>query len=80
MFLPKYQIRNRLLKTIREIGETLAIIRSRQLAAPALTKLRLEARSLSSYASTSIEGNPLPLTDVKPVSYTHLTLPTILLV
>lgn len=65
MFLPKYQIRNRLLKTIREIGETLAIIRSRQLAAPALAKLTLEARSLSSYASTSIEGNPLPLTDVK---------------
>jgi len=65
MFLPKYQIRNRLLKTIREIGETLAVIRSRQLAAPALSKLTLDARSLSSYASTSIEGNPLPLTDVK---------------
>ncbi|MCU7842007.1 MAG: Fic family protein [Candidatus Thiodiazotropha sp. (ex Troendleina suluensis)] len=30
-----------------------------------LAKLEIEARELSSYASTSIEGNPLPLTDVK---------------
>jgi len=65
MFSPKYQIRNRLLKTIREIGETLIVIRSRRLAAPVMAKLTLDARSLSSYASTSIEGNPLPLTDVK---------------
>ena len=65
MFCPKYQIRNRLLKTIREIGETLAIIKTRRLTAPAIAKLTLDARSLSSYASTSIEGNPLPLTDVK---------------
>jgi len=65
MLSPKYQIRNRLLKTIREIGETLAIIKTRRLSAPAIAKLTLDARSLSSYASTSIEGNPLPLTDVK---------------
>jgi len=65
MFLPKYIIRNRLLKTIREIGETLTIINARRLSAPVLARLTLEARSLSSYASTSIEGNPLPLTDVK---------------
>lgn len=65
MFSPNYIIRNRLLKTIREIGETLATIKTRNLAAPALAKLTLDARSLSSYASTSIEGNPLPLTDVK---------------
>jgi Fic family protein len=30
-----------------------------------LAKLEIEAREFSSYASTSIEGNPLPLTDVK---------------
>ena len=30
-----------------------------------MAKLELSARELSSYASTSIEGNPLPLTDVK---------------
>lgn len=65
MFSPNYQIRNRLLKTIREIGETLAIIKTRRLTAPTIAKLTLDAQSLSSYASTSIEGNPLPLTDVK---------------
>jgi len=62
---PKYQIRNALLLTIREIGETLGAINAAHLSEPALAKLALEAKALSTYASTSIEGNPLPLTDVK---------------
>jgi len=62
---PNYAIRPSLLKTIRSIGETLTIIKTSGLSQSALSKLALEARSLSSYASTSIEGNPLPLTDVK---------------
>ena len=65
MWNPKYTIANRLLRTIREIGETLGTIRSHSLSEAGYTKLAVEARALSSFASTSIEGNPLPLTDVK---------------
>ena len=65
MWSPKYTISNKLLRTIREIGETQGSIRAARLTGPALAKLALQARTLSSYASTSIEGNPLPLTDVK---------------
>lgn len=62
---PKYTISNKLLSTIREIGESLGELKSFHLSDQDLAKLEIEARELSSYASTSIEGNPLPLTDVK---------------
>jgi len=62
---PRYAISNKLLLTIREIGESIGEIKAQHLTHTALAKLELSARELSSYASTSIEGNPLPLTDVK---------------
>lgn len=62
---PQYTITDKLLLTIREIGETIGEIKSFNLTGKSLAKLELKARELSSYASTSIEGNPLPLTDVK---------------
>ncbi len=62
---PKYTISDKLLLTIREIGESIGEIKTLHLTDTALAKLELNARALSSYASTSIEGNPLPLTDVK---------------
>lgn len=62
---PKYSITDQLLLTIREIGEAIGEIKSFNLKGRALAKLELNAKELSSYASTSIEGNPLPLTDVK---------------
>ena len=65
MWDPKYTIRNRLLRTIREIGEVLGEIRSHPLSKSKHSNLVIEARALSTFASTSIEGNPLPLTDVK---------------
>jgi len=64
-WIPKYIISNKLLVTIREIGESLGELKSFHLTDQDLAKLEIEARELSSYASTSIEGNPLPLTDVK---------------
>ena len=63
--MPKYTISNKLLSTIREIGESLGELKAFHLSDQDLAKLEVEARELSSYASTSIEGNPLPLTDVK---------------
>ena len=62
---PQYTITNKLLLTIREIGESIGEIKAQHLTRTTLAKLELSARELSSYASTSIEGNPLPLTDVK---------------
>lgn len=62
---PKFTIRPRLLRITREIGETLGAIRSNDMSERGLEGLALEARMLSTFASTSIEGNPLPLTDVK---------------
>ena len=64
-WIPKYTISNKLLVTIREIGESLGELKSFHLTDQDLAKLEIEARELSAYASTSIEGNPLPLTDVK---------------
>jgi len=65
MFDPQFTIRPRLLRTIREIGETLGMIRASNLSDARLARLTHAARALSAHASTSIEGNPLPLTDVK---------------
>lgn len=50
---------------MREIGESLGELKSLHLSDQDFTKLEIEARELSSYASTSIEGNPLPFADVK---------------
>lgn len=65
MFDPKFTIRPRFLRTIREIGEALGMIRATNLSEARLARLTHAARALSAHASTSIEGNPLPLTDVK---------------
>ncbi len=65
MWNPKYTIGNRLLRTIREIGEVLGEIRNHPISNARFSSLVTEARALSTFASTSIEGNPLPLTDVK---------------
>lgn len=62
---PQYYNSDRLVITIRQIGETLGEIRRTGLAPGVLAGLEYQARELSSFASTSIEGNPLPLTDVK---------------
>jgi len=62
---PKYTITDKLLLTIREIGEAIGEIKGFGITKKTLARLELNARELSSYASTSIEGNPLPLTDVK---------------
>ena len=70
-WIPQYTISNKLLLTIREIGESIGEIRGQSLTQTTLAKLELNARELSSYASTSIEGNPLPLTDVKRLLKNH---------
>jgi Fic family protein len=70
-WLPKYTITNRLTVTIRRIGEAIGEIKALGLSPAALARLEMEARALSTHASTSIEGNPLPLTDVKRLLKKH---------
>ncbi len=64
-FEPRYSITPPLLEMIKRI--TLLVYELNQLAVPdvVLMQMQSEARAVSTYASTSIEGNPLPLTEVK---------------
>jgi Fic family protein len=65
MFQPRYTITDKLLANIKKIGILIAELNSEKYPRTVLMELEKEARIVSSYASTSIEGNPLPLTDVK---------------
>ncbi len=67
VWAPEYQITNGLLLIIRQIGEVLGEIKSTQLTANAVANIQYKSRVISIYASTSIEGNPLSLTDIKRI-------------
>jgi Fic family protein len=67
MFDPKYNISNRLLVNIKRITEIITELNSRNFSSVVLAELEKRAREISAYSSTSIEGNPLPLTDVKRI-------------
>ncbi len=65
MYDPRYIITPDLLNNITRIHKLIAGLNNQHFAAPILMELLNSARSLSTHASTSIEGNPLPLTEVK---------------
>lgn len=67
MFKPKYSITNRLLGNIKRIAEIVTDLNSRSFSRIVLLEMERRAREISAYSSTSIEGNPLPLTDVKRI-------------
>ncbi len=67
MFKPKYTISNRLLSNIKRVTEIITDLNSRSFSDIVLMKLEKRAREISVFSSTSIEGNPLPLTDVKQI-------------
>lgn len=67
MFNPKYTITNQLLSNIKKISTLVNGINNRRFPNIILAELEKTARAVSSYASTSIEGNPLPLTQVKRI-------------
>jgi Fic family protein len=67
MFKPKYNITSKLLANIKRIAELTAELNSRRFPKVVLARLERSAREISSYSSTSIEGNPLPLTEVKNI-------------
>lgn len=67
MFKPKYAVTNKLLGNIKRIAEIIADLNSRSFPKVVLLEMERRAREISAYSSTSIEGNPLPLTDVKRI-------------
>lgn len=67
MFNPKYTITPDLLNNITQIYKLITALNTHSFSNPILMELLNSARSLSAHASTSIEGNPLPLTEVKKI-------------
>jgi len=67
MFGPQYTITPILLECIKHITLLVHDLNRRHVSEVALMQLQEEARAVSAFASTSIEGNPLPLTEVKRI-------------
>jgi Fic family protein len=67
MFEPKYTISHRLLENIKRVNSLVSELNQRRWDDVVLMELEKVARAVSTYASTSIEGNPLPLTEVKRI-------------
>jgi Fic family protein len=67
MFNPKYTITPKLLSNIKKITVLIERLNSKKYPTILLSELKRNAFSLSSYSSTSIEGNPLPLSEVKKI-------------
>jgi len=67
MFKPKYTITNKLLANIKRIAEIVTDLNSRRFPKVVLYEMERRAREISAHSSTSIEGNPLPLTEVKKI-------------
>jgi len=67
MFLPKYVISDQLLANIKRINSLVLNLNSRRFPKLVLAEFEKTARAISAHASTSIEGNPLPLTEVKKI-------------
>jgi len=67
MFKPKYTITDLLLANITKINSLINELNSRHFAKLVLVEFERTAREVSAHTSTSIEGNPLSLTDVKRV-------------
>lgn len=67
MFEPRYTITDRLLASIKRVNSLVSELNDERFPNVVLLELERAAREVSSYASTSIEGNPLPLTEVKKI-------------
>jgi Fic family protein len=67
MFKPKYTITSLLLSNIKIITEIITVLNNQRFSGVVLAELEKRAREISAFSSTSIEGNPLPLTDVKRI-------------
>ena len=67
MFEPKYTISSRLLENIKKISILVYDLNNKRFSKVILMELIKRAHEISAHASTSIEGNPLPLTEVRKI-------------
>lgn len=67
MFKPKYTITDRLLANIKRINFLVNELNDKRFPHIVLVEFERVAQAVSTHASTSIEGNPLPLTEVKKI-------------
>lgn len=65
MFSPPYTISPQFLSLIKRVTLLVHDLNQRFISDVVLAELKQEATAVSTYASTSIEGNPLPLTEVR---------------
>ncbi len=71
MFNPKYTVSPKLLKNIKRITTLIFELNNKRFSKVILMELIKRAHEISAHASTSIEGNPLPLTEVKKILKSH---------
>ena len=71
MFEAKYTVSPKILHDIKQAALLIAELTNKVTPKPVLTTLQKDASTLSSHTSTSIEGNPLQLTDVKKILKNH---------
>lgn len=71
MFQPKYVVTPQLLDNIKRVAVLIAGLNHKRFSSLTIYTFAKAARELSAHSSTSIEGNPLPLTDVKRILKNH---------
>jgi Fic family protein len=67
IFHPNYAITNKMLAYIKEVDRLVNELNHRRFPQVVLVQYQQSAQALSAHASTSIEGNLLPLTEVKKI-------------
>jgi Fic family protein len=65
MFKPNYQLNNSLLGNIVRIKNLISELNNQKFSELVTVHFEKESYAMSAFASTSIEGNPIPLTDVR---------------
>ncbi|MCX6714186.1 MAG: Fic family protein, partial [Candidatus Vogelbacteria bacterium] len=67
MFEPKYQLNPTLLDNIVKIKNLISELNDQKFPELVLARFEKDSYAISAHASTSIEGNPIPLTDVRKI-------------
>lgn len=67
MFTPRYIVSAILIENIKKIAGLTVELNNKRFPKLVLAELERSARALSAFSSTSIEGNPLPLSEVKKI-------------
>ena len=67
MFEPRYQLNQTLLGNIVRIKNLISALNDQKFPNIVLAKFEKDSYAISAHASTSIEGNPIPLTDVRKI-------------